>query len=177
MISFSKLVILPLFVMLCFLVSSCTKYDSGREKFEIIVSQIQQPSGRDYSYCINQDSLILSKSNPDVQQERSIEYIRSISIQEAEQYKALLLDMKYDTLHTLYENENVCDGLHSSIVITGDSIPAKRIFLGNYNLYLLDSLIDRINIMIPDTVKRFRKFRSSYPEEGDSTTVYRIIDF
>lgn len=139
-----------------------TNQDTEVNSFDIELEHFFGAAGYTVRYFVNQDSLKLRR-NCDFQNCKDT-LIYQVGLEEGDAKKlySFLIESRFDTLDNNYIRDGE-DGGHTLVKISGDSIPEKSITLERYRHDLIEKLIGRVDLLIPEI--KYRLYRYKYKEK------------
>lgn len=141
-----------------------TKEDVIVNDFHIELRHFFGAEGYTLHYFVSQDSLKLRYDCDFESCSDTLLYEIKLNESKVKDLYSFLLKSKYDTLKTKYINDGF-DGRYTFIKIEGDSIPKKNIRLERYRHELIEKLLDKVDLSIPNV--KYRLYRHKYEEKEE----------
>lgn len=130
--------------------------------FNIELRHFFGAEGYTVHYLVNQDSLKLRYDCDFENCKDTLLYQTKLDEAKVKDLYSFLAESKYETLKNKYINDGH-DGRHTFIRISGDSIPKKNIRMERFRHELIEKLIDKVDLSIPEI--KYRLYRHKYKKE------------
>ena len=139
-----------------------TNQDTEVNSFDIELKHFFGAAGYTVKYLVNQDSLKLRRNCDFPNCKDTLIYQIKLEEDDAKKLYSFLVASRFDTLKNNYITDGE-DGRQTFVKISGDSLPEKMILLEDYNHDLIEQLIDRVDLLIPEI--KYRLYRYKYKED------------
>lgn len=139
-----------------------TKEDTIVSDFNIELRHFFGAEGYTVHYFVNQDSLKLRYDCDFENCKDTLLYETKLDEAKVKDLYSFLIESKYDTLKSKYVNDGF-DGRYTFIKISGDSIVKKNIRMERYRHELIEELLDKVDLSIPEI--KYRLYRHKYEEK------------